>query len=136
MLRINGEIERIGDLAKSTAKRLINLENRYAVDPPEALLEMARRVQQMVGDTIGALADENAELGRHVRRDDDRVDDLYREIFAWIHEKIPRHVERTEGAIDILSIARKLERIADHATNIAEDVIFLVEGAVVRHTPD
>jgi phosphate transport system protein len=134
VLRINGELERIGDQAKSIAKRLLALENRVAVTVPDALLEMARRVQQMVSDTIGALADENADAGRRVRRDDERVDDLYREIFAWIHEEIPAHVERTESAIDILSIARKLERTADHATNIAEDVIFLVEGAVVRHT--
>ena len=62
------------------------------------------------------------------------VDDLQKEVFAWVHQEIPQHVEATQGAIDILSIARAFERIADMATNIAEDVIFVTEGSVVRHS--
>jgi phosphate transport system protein len=61
---------------------------------------------------------------------------MQRKVFTWAHLEIPRHVETTQAVIDVLSIARALERIADLSTNIAEDVIFLVEGSVVRHTKE
>jgi phosphate transport system protein len=61
------------------------------------------------------------------------VDDLQKEIFAWAQEEIPRHVEWTKAVIDVMSITRKLERIADLSSNMAEEVIFLVEGTLVRH---
>jgi phosphate transport system protein len=87
----------------------------------------------MLGEVLIALANEDAELCRHVRLSDDRVDALQKELFNWAHSEIPKHVESTHGVIDVLSISRALERIADLSTNIAEDVIFIVEGSVVRH---
>lgn len=135
VLRINSNLERIGDKAKSIAKRIIDLVDCAPVRMPPALLEMADKTRQMLSDALTALANEDAELGRRVRSSDDPVDALQREVFAWGHKEIPAHVESTHAVIDVLSIGRALERIADLSTSIAEDVIFLVEGSIVRHRP-
>ena len=103
------------------------------VELPPGLVDMSEQSRAMLSRSITALADDNAGLARQVRRNDARVDDLQKEIFAWVQKEIPRHVEATGAAIDVLAIARKLERIADLATNIAEEVIFHAEGTVVRH---
>lgn len=134
VLRINNELERIADLANSIAKRVLHLEQDAPIVTPPALTEMAYSTLKMLSDALSALSSHDAGLARRIRLDDKRVDDLQKEIFAWIHQEIPRHVESTQGAIDVLSVSRALERIADMSTNIAEDVIFLIEGAVVRHT--
>jgi phosphate transport system protein len=133
VLRINNELERAGDEAESIAKRVLDLGQATPVELPETLRRMAEASQRMLRDAITALADGDAALARRVREADQQVDDHQKEIFAWVQEEIPRHVDGTRGAIDLLSVARRLERIADLATNIAEDVIFLVEGAQVRH---
>ena len=133
VLRVNADLERIGDLAKSVAKRMLALEEAAYVDLPPSVRSMAEQAETMVGDTLGALADEDCNRARRVRRADDRLDDLQREVFTWAHHLIPEQVEATETVINILSIARSLERVGDLATNIAEDVIFLVEGMIVRH---
>jgi phosphate transport system protein len=83
-----------------------------------------------------AMENDDADLCRTIRHSDDRVDDLQRQLFHWGHSEIPRHTEAAQAVIDILSISRALERIADLCTNIAEDIIFAVEGTVVRHSHD
>jgi phosphate transport system protein len=87
----------------------------------------------MLSEALGALADEDAVRAADVRAADTHVDDLQKEVFAWVQREIPRRVEITDAAIDILSAARKLERIADTASAVAADVIFMAEGEVVRH---
>ncbi len=134
VLRINGELERIGDEAKSIAKRVLDLaDTPNAVELPPTLHRMAQAARTMFSDALTALAESDVELCRRVRAADEHVDDCQKEIFAWVQEEIPRNVEATRAVIDILSVTRRLERIADLATNIAEDVIFLIEGAQVRH---
>jgi phosphate transport system protein len=133
VMRINGELERIGDQAKSIAKRVIDLSETNPLEVPLTLRKMAQASRGMLGDALTALAEENAALSRQVLASDEQVDTYQKEIFAWIQEEIPRHVDATRAAIDLLSVARRLERIADLATNIAENVIFFVEGAQVRH---
>ncbi|MCI0362981.1 MAG: phosphate signaling complex protein PhoU [Phycisphaerales bacterium] len=134
VLRINNNLERIGDKAKTIAKRTIDLTDCAPVALPKALVEMADEARKMLGDALRALANEDTELSRSVRLSDDRVDALQRELFNWAHKEIPAHVESTHAVIDVLSISRALERIADLSTNIAEDVIFIVDGSVVRHS--
>jgi phosphate transport system protein len=136
VLRMNSNLERIGDKAKSIAKRVIDLTDCVPLPLPAALFDMAREARGMLASALTALANEDAELCRQVRRSDDRVDEMQRQIFTWAHLEIPRHVETTQAVIDVLSIGRALERIADLAAAIAEDVIFLVEGSVVRHTKE
>jgi phosphate transport system protein len=133
VMRITNELERIGDMAKSVAKRAIDLDELPPLAFPSCLHEMADRACEMVSQAVTALADGDAELARRTRLDDQRVDDLLRMLFAWSQEEILRNVEATQATIDMLSIGKKLERVADVATNIAEDVIFMSEGAVVRH---
>jgi phosphate transport system protein len=133
VLRINSNLERIGDKAKTIAKRIIDLTDCAPLALPPALLEMASEARKMLGDALTALANEDADLCRSVRMSDDRVDALQKELFNWAHKEIPQHVESTHAVIDMLSISRAVERIADLSTNIAEDVIFLVEGSIVRH---
>ena len=113
---------------------MLALAAQAPLDPPPALAEMSAASLKLLSDALSALSNEDADLSRRIRRADKRVDDLHKEVFAWVHQEIPRHLECTQAAIDVLSIARALERIGDSATNIAEDVIFLIEGAVVRHS--
>jgi phosphate transport system protein len=134
VLRINSNLERIGDKAKTIAKRIIDLIDCAPLNLPPVLLDMARESRAMLHEALTGLEHEDATLCRHVRTSDDRVDAMQKELFNWAHAEIPQHVEATHAVIDILSISRALERIADLSSNIAEDVIFIVEGTVVRHT--
>ncbi len=134
VLRINNDLERMADLIASLAKRAISLsKSKFIIERPSALQPMAASTRQMVNDALAALADGNVKLAQQIRRADDRVDDFQKEIFAWVRSEIPLHVERSDALIDMLSVARKLERIADLSTNIAENVIYLAEGRNVRH---
>ncbi|MHC5023026.1 MAG: phosphate signaling complex protein PhoU [Planctomycetota bacterium] len=133
-MRINGQLERSADLARSIAKRVIDLDRvARRLTLPDALVTMARETQRMFSGAISALVEEEPAQARKIRVADQRVDDLQKEVFAWAQELIPRDVSMTAAAIDVLSVARKFERIADLSTNIAEEVIFLVEGTLVRH---
>ncbi len=133
VLRINGDLERIADMAKGIAKRVIDLEQNHAMEPPDVLRDMAHDAGRMLADALTALESSDVTLAAKVRAADDRVDALLKDAFAWALLEIPRRIENTEAVLDVLSIARKLERIADLATNIAEDVQFLLNGAIVRH---
>jgi phosphate transport system protein len=134
VMRINTDLERAADVAKGIAKRVIHLDRSTTVQSPQALAEMGAAAQEMFSNAVGALANEDTDLCRRIRRSDDRVDDLQREVIVWAQSEVPHHVDWLDAAIDILSIAKNLERIGDLATNIAEDVVFLIEGAVIRHT--
>ena len=139
-MRIGGLYERVGDLARGVAKRAVDLQKYKSIDEtepfrlPKPLVSMAVASLEMLVDVNRALADLEINLARSIREADDRVDDLQKEIFVWAQHEIPKHVDWTSAAIDILSVARKLERIADLSTNIAEEIIFLVDGSIVRHT--
>ena len=133
VIRISGQLERVADLARGIAKKLIKVSALDAIAIPGAMTDLAFATRTMLSDALAALANEDAALCRQVRRSDQRVDDLYKEILIWGRQEIPQHPEAAAAAIDVLTIAQRFERIADMTTNIAEDVIFLVEGRVVRH---
>ena len=101
---------------------------------PDELEEMSRRARKMLHGAIQSLADENATQAQQIMNSDLKVDAIHKDIFKWAKKEIPSNVDETPAIIDVLSIARKIERIADLATNIAEDVIFMVEGTLVRHS--
>ncbi|MFO0894897.1 MAG: phosphate signaling complex protein PhoU [Phycisphaerales bacterium] len=136
VIRISGELERIADLARGVAKKLIKLAAVEHVELPAAMTELAFATRTMLSDALAALANQDAALCRQVRRADKRADDLYKEVLLWGRDQIPRQVTATGAAIDALTIAQRFERMADITTNIAEDVIFIVEGRVVRHEPE
>lgn len=135
-IRISGEFERIADLAKGISKRIIKLSKLDAIKLPPALVDMAEATREMVRSALTALTEEDVEICRGIRQADNLVDALNKEILVWSRSEIPRNVDNTTAAIHVLTIAQRLERLADITTSIAEDVIFLVEGRIVRHGAD
>lgn len=133
IMRINGELERVADLARSIAKRDIDLFRLERIEYPPALPTMADAARSMFSDALAALADSDAATARRVCKSDDRVDDLQKEVFAWVQDHLRMDPDDIEALLDLLSVARKLERIGDISTNIAENVIFLAEGTVIKH---
>lgn len=132
-IKINSDLERMGDLAVNTVERALSLIRQAPVKPLIDIPQLARLAESMVRKSLDAFVHRDAELAREVLLSDDAVDDLrdaiYRELVSFM-ERDPSTISR---ALDLLFVARNLERIADHATNIAEDVLFLVQGVDVRH---
>ncbi|KPK65776.1 MAG: PhoU family transcriptional regulator [Planctomycetes bacterium SM23_32] len=132
-LKINNDLERIGDLAVNVAERAQYIATHERVDAPFDFVGMAEKAQAMVRESLDALVNLDAEAARRVCAADDEVDALNREMYAKVQDGIRAHPEQMPGLIHLLSASRHLERIADHATNIAEDVIYMVKGEIVRH---
>ena len=132
-LKINSDLERIGDLAVNIAERSEFLAKQKKVDIPFDLDKMAEKTQLMLRNSLKALVDMNCDLALRVCADDDEVDNMNRRMFEIVQDRIRAHPEHIEPLIHLLSASRHLERIADHATNIAEDVVYMVEGKIVRH---
>jgi len=133
VLKINNDLERMGDLAKNIAKRVVFLSKAERFDLPVDFRDMAMRVKSMVKASLDALVRADTSLAQGVRLSDDEVDAQRRTIERQIEAQIAAHPDRTEGLMRLASVARHLERLADMATNIAEDVIYMVEGEIVRH---
>jgi phosphate transport system protein len=132
-LKINTDLERIGDLAVHVAERSLSLMHHPLVKPMTDIPKMASLVQSMLLKCLDAFVQGDAELARTVLVSDDEVDKLRDAVYAELLETMQRDPSLLTAAIDLLFIARNLERIGDHATNIAEDVVFLVKGVDVRH---
>ena len=135
VLKINNDLERIGDLATNIAKRAVKLCKEPASLVPEQMIESATRARDMVRDSLNAFVRLDADLARSVCSADDRIDQLCRDIRQFVEEQILAHPEHLKSCLDLLLASRNIERIGDHATNIAEDVIYLIEGVIVRHRP-
>jgi phosphate transport system protein len=133
VLKINNDLERMGDLATNIAKRAVFLSNCERYDLPLDFKGMATRAQSMVKQSLDALVKSDPTLAQKVRDSDDEVDALRKIIETQIEQQIAQHPDRADCLIRLSSVARHLERIADMATNIAEDVIYMVEGEIVRH---
>ena len=134
-LKINNDLERIGDLAAKVAKRVLDLYKDSTQDPviPQDLLELSELVINLMRRALDAFARSDVELARKVRLDDDRIDRIHRELFFRMQESMKQSPSLVEPATSMLSVSSSLERIADHVTNIAEDVIYMVGGEIVRH---
>jgi len=135
VLKVNNDLERMGDIAQNIAMRAQFLASQPPVAVfPEMASELPEMVRSMVRKSLDALVSMDVELADSVVKMDDRVDEINRKMYSEVKDIIERDVRNTEVAISLLSSSRYLERIADLSTNIAEDVIFMVEGKVVRHT--
>ena len=133
-LKVVTDLERIGDEAVNVAERTVEL----AAHPPIAnlqpkLAEMADAASRMVRGALDSFVEEDATMARRVLREDDAVDALYGELLRMSMQFIRQQPERVEDGMRIASCAKYLERIADHATNIAEMVVYMVSGDDVRH---
>ena len=133
VLKINNDLERIGDLAVNIAERSAFLAKQPPVGFSLGLVEMANKAQDMLKHSLDALVNLSSGLAQEVCAGDDEVDAMNRQMYLKIQDAIKSNPEKLESLIHLLSVSRHLERIADHATNIAEDVIYMVEGRIARH---
>ena len=136
VLKINQDLERIGDLAVHIAERGLFLCEQPSVDVPFRLGEMADKAQAMLKKILDAFVNLNDRAAHEVCAADSEIDLINRDIFQQVKKAVLQNPVLFEPLLQILHIARHLERIADHATNIAEDLIYLIEGRIVRHTPE
>jgi len=132
-LKINNDLERMGDLAKNIAKRAAFIANADQIDVPIDFRAMATQAQHMVKQSLDALVNADPNLARQVRLEDDEVDASRQRIRQQVLNGIRRSPEKTEYLLKFNSVSKHLERLADMATNVAEDVIYMVEGEIVRH---
>ena len=132
-LKVNNDLERMGDQAVNIAERAAALAEQPPLQIPLNVDRMADVVQQMVRSSLDAHVNLDTELALSVCRMDDEVDDLNREMFSIMQAEMSKDPSLVVRAVHYLSASRDLERIADLATNIAEDVVFMVEGDVIRH---
>src|SRR5262245_4924997 len=133
VLKINTELERIADLTVNIAERTISLTEFPQFEIPAKLERMFNRASDMVHEALDAFVDQNVDVARDVCRRDDEVDDYNRQVIDDLLETMRSKPEQVEAALHFFSVCRHVERIGDCATNIAEDVIYLVEGEIARH---
>lgn len=133
VLKINNDLERIGDLAGSIAQSGTHLppaeETKYRFD----FHMMSHKVKKMLHDSLTALMDLDFKLAKKVCAADDEIDEIHQNTYIMLKESFMRFPNNIDSLMTILGISRNLERIADLATNIAEDVVYMVEGSIIRH---
>jgi len=133
VIKINNDLERIGDQAVNIAERVDVIAKR---DPSEFFFDytaMGEKVQDMLKMSLDALVNMDYDLAYSVVMRDDEVDQIKSDAYDRIKQAMSKHPDKIGHLINLLLISRHLERLADHATNIAEEVIYLIEGEIVRH---
>jgi phosphate transport system protein len=136
VLKVNNDLERMGDFAVNVAHRAIFLANTAPIPVPEEFSKvMCTNIPTMVHNSLDAMVKLDVDLARSVIAMDDKVDDVNRQMYGEFKRIVEEDTSTIERALGLLSVSRYLERVADLATNIAEDVIFMVEGEVIRHRP-
>jgi phosphate transport system protein len=133
VLKINADLERVGDLAVNIAQRALDLTQEAEIEVPVDIARMTTAVSTMVRRALESFLSGKSEVAQAVLEMDNIVDRMKDEAFVNLVAQMTHNPERVRAYLDVLLITRSLERIADHATNIAEDVIFWVSGADVRH---
>jgi phosphate transport system protein len=132
-LKIANDLERVGDHAVNIAQSVERLIAFRPITPEPELVEMARQAGTMLADAMEAFVRGDAAAGRAICRRDDQVDALHRSMFRILLTHMAEDAHLIGVAIELLLVSRNLERVADLATNIAEDVVFLVEGKNIKH---
>jgi phosphate transport system protein len=132
-LKINNDLERIGDLAVNLAEHSTFLASQQQTDVPVDFEEMTQKTELMLRKSLDALVKMDSKLAYEVCADDDEIDALDRQMQLMLQKAVHTHPEQTECLMHLRSASGHLERVADHATNIAEDVIYMIEGRIVRH---
>jgi len=135
-MRINVELERIGDLAVNIAERVLSLNQEPQLKPYIDIPRMAEITKNMVKDVLDAFVNGDADLARAVCARDDQVDALNDQVFRELITYMLAEPKTITRAVHLIIVSRYLERIADHATNVAEGVIFMVKALVIKHHAD
>ncbi len=133
VLKINNDLERIGDLAVNIAERSVVLAGLPEFKMPFDLDGMAAKTQEMLRKSLDALVFLEADTAYRVCDQDEEVDSINREMYRILRTEVREDPARLDYLTHLMNVSRYLERIADHATNIAEDVIYLIQGDIVRH---
>jgi phosphate transport system protein len=136
ILKINTDLERMADLAVNIAERALALAQGPEIPVPPTVWQMTDLTNTMVRNSLDAFVKMDADLARRVCRFDDEVDRYNRDIIEEISQYMKQSPAHVDPGLHLFSAVRQLERIADHATNIAEDVVYLVEGKIIRHHPE
>lgn len=132
-LKINNDLERIGDLAVNIAERAIFLSKQKDLSMPFDFETMSKKTIKMLKLAIDSLIKMDVDLANQVCLMDDDVDAINRKMYSFVYEKIKEMPLQAETLIHFLSVSKNLERIADYATNISMDVVYMIEGTIVRH---
>jgi phosphate transport system protein len=134
VLKINSDLERIGDLAVNIAEQAQFLAHESRLEhPPFDLSAMSQRVRSMLKKSLDALVGLDGLMAQAVCEADDEVDQMHARAFDRVEHQIREDVEHLSQLMHQLNVSRQLERIADHTTNIAEDVLYMIEGDIFRH---
>ena len=132
-MKIINDLERVADLAVNIAERAVVLSDLPSRETPPAFVEMADRSRAMLTASLDALVRRDTNRAMEVLRMDDPVDAGLRALFEELEKDMAQHPERVKADLQILSASKNVERIADHASNVAEDVVYMVEGSIIRH---
>jgi phosphate transport system protein len=133
-IRISGDLERVGDHAVNIAQSALRMvELRSGVTPPPEIAEMAQRSRKMLSDALDAVVRLDGVLGRNVCKRDDEVDELHESVFRILLTHMMEDQSTISAALELLLVSRNLERVADLATNVAEDAVYLAEGKTIKH---
>jgi phosphate transport system protein len=133
VLKINNDLERIGDLAVNIAERALQLAQDEPIDVPFDFVGMAEKVRAMLKKSLDALVNLDSRQARDVCAADDEIDGIHKNMYPKVQDAITKDPKHMAALLQYLGVSRYLERIADHATNIAEDVIYMADGDIVRH---
>jgi phosphate transport system protein len=133
VMKINNDLERIGDLAVDIAERAYYLSTHAPVVSPFDVVSMADTTREMLRKCLDALINLDATIAKEVPALDTHVDDINRQMYSLVSDAIRRNPDQMETYLQLLSVSRYLERIADHATSISEDVLYMLYGEIVRH---
>lgn len=134
ILKMNNDLERIGDLAVNIAEKAIFLSLRKEITDPISFTEMVLNVKDMLRKSVEALVDLDINKARLILKTDNKVDEINREHYYIIRKLIKKGGYDVNELVHLLDVSRNLERIADHTTNIAEDIIYMVSGEIIRHS--
>ena len=132
-LKIANDLERVGDHAVNIAQSAERLAQSRPITPEPEIIEMARLAREMLSDALEAFIRGDAAAGREVCLRDDRVDALHRSVFRILLTHMMEDAHSISAGMELFLVSRNLERVADLATNIGEDVVFLVEGKSIKH---
>jgi phosphate transport system protein len=136
-MKINAELERIADLAVDIAQRVVALVDKPLLKPLIDIPKLGTLAEQMVREAIDSFVNKDVELAKKVVRSDNEADKLRNLVQdELVNEYMARDPKTADRAVALLLISRHLERICDHTTNIAEDVVYMVEARVVKHHPE
>jgi len=134
-IKINGHLERIGDMAANIAEKAIILSEEPPMKPYIDIPRMAEVARGMIKESLDALVNENTDLAQKVRMEDETIDNLNEQVFRELLTFMLEDPKKIHRALIIMQISKSLERISDHAVGIADMVVYMVTGKIVRHEP-